>query len=122
MPVVVTAKYRYSGSITPANLNEETTVLEVAGQSDDYMVEGYLDISSLGSGDAVEVREYISVDGVDYKVFTVFVKSPPIDAPVIRFHTKTLLYNMKYKVTVKQTSGTLRSFPYAFVVEVVSAV
>jgi len=39
-------------------------------------------------------------------------------APVFRFHAKMLYKNMKYKVTVNQTAGTIRSFPYAFVVQV----
>jgi hypothetical protein len=33
-----------------------------------------------------------------------------------------LLYNMKYKVTITQTSGTLRSFPYGFLLEVMGTV
>jgi hypothetical protein len=44
--------------------------------------------------------------------------SDPVPDPIIRFHAKILTYNMKYKVTVTQTSGTLRSFSYSFVLEV----
>jgi hypothetical protein len=48
--------------------------------------------------------------------------SGPVSDSIIRFHAKTLTYNMKYKVTVTQTSGTLRAFPYGFVLEVLGAV
>jgi hypothetical protein len=48
--------------------------------------------------------------------------SGPVSDPIIRFHTKTLLYNMMYKVTITQTSGTLRSFPYGFILEVLGVV
>jgi hypothetical protein len=118
VPVVVASKTRYSGTASPTALNTETTVVEITGASDDYIVEGYIDLSQLASGDAVEVREYIAVDGVNYRLYARVTYSGPVSEPVIRFHAKTLLYNMKYKVTIIQTSGTLRSFPYGFVQEV----
>jgi len=123
MPVVIASKSRYSGSVTPSALNAETTVLEVIGQSDDYIVEGYIDVSQLASGDVLEIREYIAVDGVNYRLFLKTALSGPVSEPVIRFHAKTLLYNMKYKVTVIQTAGsTPKFFPYGFVVEVMGVV
>ena len=122
MPVAVQSKTRYQGSITPPALNTETTVLEITGASDDYIVEGYIDLSQLASGDSVEVREYIAVDGVNYQLYARVTYSGPVSEPVIRFHAKTLLYNMKYKVTIIQTSGTLRSFPYGFIQEVLGTV
>jgi len=118
MVIYIQSKTRYSGSVTPSSLNTETTVVEVSGQADDYLVEGYIDLSQLQSGDAVEVREYIAVDGVNYQLFIKVTYSGVVSEPVIRLHTKTLLYNMKYKVTIIQTQGTLRSFSYGFVVEV----
>ena len=122
MPVVIQSKTRYSGTVTPSALNTETTVVEIGAQSDDYMVEGFIDLSALASGDEVEIREYIAVDGANYKLFIFVTYSGPVPEPVIRFHTKTLLYNMKYKVTITQTAGTLRSFPYGFVLEVMGVV
>jgi hypothetical protein len=122
MPVVVASKSRYSGTVTPSALNTETTVVEIVAQSDDYMVEGYIDLSQLASGDVVEVREYIAVDGVNYQPFNKVSYSGPVECPVIRFHTKTLLYNMLYKVTIIQSQGTIRSFPYGFILEVLGVV
>jgi hypothetical protein len=108
--------------VTPSALNTETTVLEIAGASDDYMVEGYLDLSALQSGDTLVVKEYISVDGQNYWTFLTVTYNGPVSDPIIRFHTKTLLYNMKYKVTINQTAGSAtRSFPYAFIQEVLGS-
>ena len=118
MPVVVASKTRYSGTVTPTDLNVETTVVEIGAQADDYLVEGYIDLSQLAAGDEVVVKEYIAVDGVNYREFCTVTYSGPVPEPVIRFHTKTLLYNMKYKVTIMQTKGILRSFPYGFILEV----
>jgi len=118
MPVVVASKTKYYGTVTPSALNTETTVVEIGAQSDDYIVEGYIDVSQLQTGDALEIREYIAVDGSNYQLFIRTTLSGPVSEPVIRFHAKTLLAFMKYKVTIVQTSGSLKGFPYGFVLEV----
>jgi hypothetical protein len=119
MPVVIASKTRYSGSVTPSNFNVDTTVVEIGAQSDDYMVEGYLDLGALTSGDTVVVKEWIAVDGVNYRTLYTVTFSDPQSDPIIRFPTRQLIYNMKYKVTIAQTSGeTLKSFPYGFILEV----
>jgi len=117
VPVVVASKTRYIGTVTPTNLNVETVVVEIPTQTDDYLVEGYIDLSQLAEGDNVVIKEYIAVDGVNYREFCTVTYTGSITEPIIRFHTKTLLYNMKYKVTITQTAGTLRSFPYRFILE-----
>jgi hypothetical protein len=118
MPVVVASKSRFYGTVTPSALNTETTVVEIGAQSDDYIVEGYIDVSQLQTGDALEIREYIAVDGTNYQLFLRTTLSDPVSEPVIRFHAKTFVFLMKYKITVVQTSGSLKGFPYGFVLEV----
>jgi hypothetical protein len=122
MPVVIQSKTRYTGSVTPSALNTETTVVEITAQSDDYIVEGFIDLGALASGDAVVIKEYIAVDGTNYRLFSQVTYRGPVSEPIIRFHSKQLTYNMKYKVTVTQISGTLRSFPYGFILEVMGTV
>ena len=122
MPVIIASKARYAGIVTPPAIGEEVTVIEVPGAEDDYIVEGYIDLGDLSSGDAVEVREYVAVDGANYRVFLKHTFTGPVAEPVLRLHAKTLLSSAKYKVSITQTSGTLRSFPYAFVVEVLGTV
>ncbi|RLB79796.1 MAG: hypothetical protein DRH17_13155 [Deltaproteobacteria bacterium] len=120
-PVVIASKTPYSGSVTPTDLNVETTVIEITGESDDYIVEGYIDLSQMQSGDEVEVREYIAVDGTNYRIFLKATFSGVQEQPVVRFHAKTLLSSMKYKVTLIQRAGTLRTFPYSFIKEVMGS-
>ena len=115
MPVVIADKKTFSGSVTPSDIGVETTIIELGPESDDYMVEGYIDLSQLQGGDAVTICEYIAVDGQNYRRFACVDFSGPVDDPVIRFHTKTFLSHMKYRVTIMQTQGTLRSFPYGFI-------
>jgi len=122
VPVVVASKTRLFGSVTPPALNVEATVVEIGPQEDDYIVEGYIDLSPLSEGDMMEVREYVAVDGVNYRLFLRTLFIGPVPEPVIRFHAKTLLGLMKYKVAVVQTAGAVRSLPYGFVVEVLGTI
>jgi hypothetical protein len=111
------------GTVTPSALNVETTVVDIPAQGDEYIVEGWIDLGALQSGDSVVVREYVAVDGTNYRLFAEATFDGPVDMPAVRFHAKTLTYNMRYRVTVTQTAGSaLRSFPYAFVVEVLGTV
>ena len=123
MAIIVQSKERYIGNVTPTALNVETTIIEITAQIDDYMVEGYISLRNLAGGDTVVIKEYIAVDGQNYDLFIPPTQyNGPVDAPVIRFHMKLLTYNMKYKATITQIAGTLRSFPYAFIKEVQGSV
>ena len=122
MPVVIANKARYAGIAAVSQLNLETVVVELGPFSDDWMVEGYIDLSGLQSGDAVEVREYVALDGANYRLLYSATVGGPAPQPAVRLHTKTLLSSMKYKVTVNQTAGTPRNVPYYFVVEVMGSV
>jgi len=121
MPVVISGKSRYAGIAVVSQLNIETVVVELGPFSDDWMVEGYIDLSGLQDGDAAVVSEYIALDGSNYRLFLRAAVTGPVEEPVIRFHTKTLLSAMRYKVTVTQTAGTPKNVPYCFIAEVMGS-
>ena len=118
MPIVVMSKSDFRGTVTPSELNAETVVVDIGAQSDDYIVEGYIDLSQLAKDEEVIVREYVAVDGANLRKFLEVGFVGPVNEPVVRFHAKTLPASALYRVTLTQVSGTLRSFPYAFVLEV----
>jgi hypothetical protein len=118
MPVVIASKTEYTGTVTPTTLDTETTVVEITAQNDTYIVEGWMDLRNLASGDTVIIKVYVAVDGTTYSPFIIQTYSGVVGYPVVRFHSMQLCKNMKYKVTITQTSGTLRSFPYGFILEV----
>jgi len=122
MPVRIASKADYYGSITPPALNTEVVIVEITPQSDDYIVEGYIDLGNMNSGDAVTIKEYIAVDGSNYRPFERSTYYDKQERPIVRFHTKMLYKSMKYKVTLNQIAGTLRSFPYFFVAQVLETV
>ena len=119
-PVRIAARTIYSGSVSPPALNVETVVVNIPAQPEFYIVEGYIDLSALSSGDAVTITEYMSVDGTNLRPFLRVAYSGPVSEPVIRFHTKT--FKNGYRVTITQTAGTLRQFPYWFIVELAEVI
>ena len=118
VPVVVASKSRFYGTVTPSDLNVETVVVDIGAQTDDYIVEGYIDLSQLGRDEEVILREYVALDGTSMRKFLEVGFVGPVNEPVVRFHAKTLPSFALYRVTLTQVSGTLRSFPYAFILEV----
>ena len=118
MPVVIVDKRRYVGTITPSGLNIEEIVVDIKQQQDEYMVEGYMDLGELDTGDTVEITEYIAVDGATLRKFRSSSFSGPLKEPIIRVHTKTLDRSFLYRLTITQKSGTIRSFPYGFLLEI----
>ncbi|MCD6359339.1 MAG: hypothetical protein J7M38_00660 [Armatimonadetes bacterium] len=116
MPVIIVSKQRYRGTVTPSDLNVETDVINLPDQGDDYVVEGYIDLSQLQEGDCVLIKEYIAVDGANQRSFITAKFCGVQQDPVIRFHSKEIPYDGKYRVTITQTTGVLRTFPYVFIV------
>ena len=115
MTVRLASRTIYSGTLTPLALNTETNVVNIPSQTEFYMIEGYIDLSPLASGDTLKVREYLAVDGSNLRKFCQTTYSGALEEPVIRFHTKT--FRSAYRVTIEQTTGTLRNIPYWFILE-----
>jgi len=122
MPVRIRYKERYQGSVTPSALNTETDILNLGDYPDDYILEGQISLQNLASGDTVVLRVYIAVDGVNRVKSDEITLSGPVAVPVVRIPATTLAYNAKPRITATQTSGTLRSIPYSFIVQVMEVI
>jgi len=119
MPVFISRKINYVGLVNINQLNQEVVVVDISGNEDDYMVEGYVDLSSLQPSDVLVVTEYMSVDGANLRPFAQYSFSGPLPAPIYRFYTKTLYKEMRYRVTIRLATGSApKVVPYAFIVEV----
>ena len=94
----------------------------MSDQSDDYIVEGQIDLSNLADGDAVILKAYIAVDGVNRKLADKITFINAQEIPVVRLVAHTLLYNAKFRLTITQTAGTLREFPYAFLIQIMEEI
>jgi hypothetical protein len=122
VPVRIRSKTRLQDSVTPTDLNVETDVVNLPDQYDDYIVEGMVSLRNMSAGDAVTLRIYVAVDGTTLDKADELTFSGPQDIKVVRIPATTVPYNGKFRVTLTQTAGTLRSFPYAFIVQVMEVI
>lgn len=122
MPIRIKSKERLQDSATPSGLDVETDIVDIASQTDDYIIEGQIDLSNMASGDSVTLRVYIAVDGVTQELSDEQSFTGAQSIPVVRVPAHTIAYNGLFKVTVEQTGGTVRSFPYTFIKELMEAI
>ena len=123
MPVRIKEKQRLTGTVTPSALNTETNVINLADQSDDYIIEGYIDLANMASDDVVELKAYIAVDGANQRLLDKITFSGAQEIPVVRIVAHTVPYNGKFRITITQKAGsTLKSFPYAFIVQIMETI
>jgi len=110
---VITDVSPSEGKIELDALDKEVEVFSVI---DDriLMVTGYIDLSEMQTGDTVVIREFIAIEpyGVPKGFNTLTYKDAQAD-PIICFPLKVI--RGAYKVTIKQTAGTPRSFKYQFI-------
>jgi hypothetical protein len=122
MPVRIKSKTRLQSSVTPSALNTETDIINLADQSDDFILEGQISLQNMASGDTVILRTYIAVDGVNQRKADELTFTGAQDIPVVRIPAVTLAYNAKPRITVTQTAGTLREFPYTVIYQVMEVI
>jgi hypothetical protein len=88
----------------------EQTVLEALGLMN---LEGYVDLSEMTNGDTVTLRRYVKIQqNAEYKLHGEETYVGIQAQPLIRFPAMAGCYGIK--ITLKQTSGIYKSFPYQF--------
>jgi hypothetical protein len=122
LPVRIKSKTRLQGSVTPSTLNTETDIINLADQSDDFILEGQISLQNMASGDAVVLRIYLAVDGTNQVKSDEMTFSGAQTIPVVKIPAITLAYNSKPRITVTQTAGTLRAFPYSIIYQVMEVI
>jgi hypothetical protein len=123
MPVRVREKVRVTGTATPSALNAETDLINLGNQTDDYIIEGAIDLGGLASDDSVTIKVYFAVDGVNQRESDSKTFSGVQDCPIVRVLAHTLRYDAKIRVTITQTAGsTIKSFPYYFIYQILETI
>jgi len=90
----------------------EQIVVEATGTLE-FQLDGYIDLSSMASGDSITVRQYMKIkSGGGYVKYAEETFSGAQSLPLLHILTKPARYGLK--VTLQQTSGTYRSFDYQF--------
>ena len=106
----------FRGVVEVKELDVEYTVIEVPELNYPYHVEGFIDLSSLTDNDTIEICEYVAVDGKNQRKVYCDVYSGTQTYPILHFRPILVPKDGKYKVTIKQTAGSPKSFPYWFYV------
>jgi len=100
------------GTLSPAVLGTEYDVAKSEVGVSHYL-EGWIDVSEMAAGDEVVITYYVSlVTPVAYKKYASETLSGVQDNPAFHLVTRPARYGIK--VTLNQTAGTLRSFPFQF--------
>jgi len=115
MTVVIKSKDILAGTATPTALSEPALVVDIPDQPDEYIIEGYIDLAQMLTGDEVVIEEFLAVDGASQRLLTKSRFANTQDEPIIRFHSKTIKRDGKYRVQLTQMKGTLRKYPYYFI-------
>jgi hypothetical protein len=98
------------GSVTADGT--EQTVVEATGTLE-FQLDGYIDLSNMASGDTVVVREYMKIASAgSYVKYAEETYSGAQSIPLLHILTKPARYALK--VTLQQTAGTNRNYPYQF--------
>ena len=100
------------GSITADGTEQNLILDEVAGDPSRFL-EGMVDLNNMAAGDAVTIRQYLSlVTPVAYRKYAEESYSGAQTMPALFIVSKSGRYGIK--VTLQQTAGTYRVFPYQF--------
>jgi len=100
------------GSLTMDG-TEQTLVLDEIVDNPLRYLEGYVDVSAMGTGDKILVRMYMRIaEDATYKQYAeaVYEGIPPL--PLAYLATKPVKYGLK--ITAQQTKGTYKTLTYQF--------
>jgi hypothetical protein len=104
-------KKHSSGSIVA-----DGTEQVVAETSSLMKLSGYIDLSNMGAGDRVVIRQYMRLsEGGAYRKYAEDNYAEAQDPPLVYITTKVLVSGSR--VTIQQTAGSFKSFDYSFAKE-----
>lgn len=115
---LIATKTDAQSSIGPVTLSTVYSVLTVTAQAADYIPEVYLSLQNMQTGDTTVVTEYLGIDGTNYEIYYQNTYTGAQTNSAVRFHGKLIELNMLYKVTIEQTGGTGRAYPYASILQI----
>jgi len=80
-------------------------------------LEGYVDLNNMAGGDEVLLKRYVKIqEAGDYRLHASQIYTGVQAEPLIRFPFMAGYYGVK--VTLQQTAGVFKTFPYQFFKEV----
>jgi len=106
------SKVVFKNTLAVSSIGEEYTLCEFPIMDNDYVVIGLLDIGSMETEDVIEVSLYVAVDGFNTRRVYVNPYSYTTQEKIIYIRPFVSPKDGRLKITLKQTNGTPKSFPY----------
>jgi hypothetical protein len=108
-------------SVGTTATGEVAQLYKEGNQFGDFIVESLLDLRNMVAGDSATVTEYIAVDDSNSHIYQRTPYTGAQAAPLIRFHGKIFYKGNLYRVTLKQTAGTGKSFPVSSIFQLLNS-
>jgi len=94
-----------------ADGTEQEIVLDETGGNPLRSIEGFIDFTAMQAGDTIVIREYLKLEsGGSYVKYAEETYSDAQALPACWIDTKPAKYGLR--ITLEQTAGTNRTFPY----------
>jgi len=108
----MSSRVSFRSVLTVTEIGVEYIVADFPDMDRDYVLMGLIDASQMDEGDAIELSLYVAVDGVNRRCVYRNVYSNTSQEKVIYIRPFVSPKDGKARITLKQVSGTPKSFPY----------
>jgi len=96
----------------------DTSGMAIAGKQ--HLVDGYIDLSALQSGESITVKEYMKIkSGGAYVLYAQETYTGTQDIPLLHLTTKPARYGLKVELVMSSAPSGNRSFDYQLLVKAV---
>jgi len=96
----------------------DTSGMAIAGKQ--HQIDGYIDLSALGSGESITVKEYMKIKpGGNYVLYAQETYTGTQDIPLLHLTTKPARYGLKVELVMSSAPSANRSFDYQLFVKAV---
>jgi len=113
-----TASFTTTDTYPKTILLIDTSTLNISGKQ--HLVDGYIDLTQLGSNEAVTVREYMKVKANgNYVKYAEETYTGVQTLPLLHVTTKPAIYGLKIELVMNTAPSANRSFDYQLFVKAV---
>jgi len=117
-PVEGTATFTTTDTYPKTVVLIDTSTMAIAGKM--HQIDGYIDLSSLASGESVTVKEYMMIkSGGSYILYAQETYSDVQSLPLLHITTKPARYGLKIELVMSSAPSANRSFDYQLFVKAV---
>jgi len=97
------------------------TIIDTTGTNKLHLIDGYVDLTALGTNESITVKEYMQIaSGGSPVKYAEYTYTGPVNPPLIHITTKPARYALKIELTMSSAPGANRSFAYQLFKKVIA--